>query len=114
MGFVVATRAMDYAIELAKKEGVGVVGVHNSTHFGASAQYVQQALDADMISLVFTNSSPALPPHGGAAAFLGANPIAAGAPSGKAHPFLMDMSTTIIARGKLRLGKLTPKCPIID
>jgi hypothetical protein len=26
----------------------------------------------------------------------------------------MDMSTTIIARGKLRLGKLTPKCPIID
>jgi hypothetical protein len=43
-----------------------------------------------------------------------ANPIAAGAPSGKAHPFLMDMSTTIIARGKLRLGKLTPKCPIID
>ena len=131
-----------------KLEGVGIVGIHNSTHFGASAQYVQQAIDADMIAMVmqcqlsifalvfrfsdalkiphkfsselsflfvqvFTNSSPALPPHGGAAPFLGASPIAAGAPAGSQHSFLMDMSTTVIARGKLRLGKLFLKIAVI-
>jgi len=104
MGFVVAAKAMHHAIELAKANGIGLVGIKNSTHFGASALYVQQAIDAGMMSMVFTNSSPALPPWGGAKAFLGASPIAAGAPAGKEVPFLMDMSTTIIARGKLRLA----------
>jgi len=65
---------------------------------------VLQALDADLVSLVFTNSSPALPPHGGAKALLGASPFAAGAPAGQAHPLVLDMSTTVIARGKLRLA----------
>lgn len=104
MGFVVATEAMDRAIDLAKGSGIGIVGVKYSTHFGSSAQYVQQALDDDMISMVFTNSSPALPPWGGFKPFLGASPIAAGVPAGKEQPFLMDMSTTVIARGKLRLA----------
>eukprot|EP00931_Biecheleriopsis_adriatica_P121065 TRINITY_DN96145_c0_g1_i1.p1 TRINITY_DN96145_c0_g1~~TRINITY_DN96145_c0_g1_i1.p1 ORF type:complete len:397 (-),score=66.40 TRINITY_DN96145_c0_g1_i1:44-1192(-) len=103
MGFVVATRATDEAIEIARRQGVGLAGVRRSTHFGCSAHYVLQALEADMISLVFTNSSPALPPFGGAKALLGASPFAAGAPSGQAHPLVLDMSTTVIARGKLRL-----------
>eukprot|EP00930_Biecheleria_cincta_P059703 TRINITY_DN45424_c0_g1_i1.p1 TRINITY_DN45424_c0_g1~~TRINITY_DN45424_c0_g1_i1.p1 ORF type:complete len:414 (-),score=65.80 TRINITY_DN45424_c0_g1_i1:95-1336(-) len=103
MGFVVATRAMDEAIRIAKTQGVGLAGVHRSTHFGCSAHYVRQALEADMISLVFTNSSPAMPPFGGAKALLGASPFAAGAPSGQSHPLVLDMSTTVIARGKLRL-----------
>eukprot|EP00928_Gymnodinium_smaydae_P065285 TRINITY_DN48451_c0_g1_i1.p1 TRINITY_DN48451_c0_g1~~TRINITY_DN48451_c0_g1_i1.p1 ORF type:complete len:257 (-),score=64.50 TRINITY_DN48451_c0_g1_i1:55-720(-) len=58
-----------------------------------------------MVSLVFTNSSPALPPHGGARALLGASPFAAGAPAGAGTPpLVLDMSTTVIARGKLRLA----------
>lgn len=104
MGFVVATRAMEEAIALARSQGVGLAGVRRSTHFGCSAHYVLQALEADMISLVFTNSSPALPPFGGASALLGASPFAAGAPAGCAHPLVLDMSTTVIARGKLRLA----------
>jgi len=91
------------AIALAKSQGVGVAGVKRSTHFGCSAHYVLQALKEDMVSLVFTNSSPALPPWGGARALLGASPFAAGAPSGGTHPLVLDMSTTVIARGKLRL-----------
>jgi len=112
MGFVVATRAMDEAIRIAKTQGVGLAGVRRSTHFGCSAHYVRQALEADMVSLVFTNSSPAMPPFGGARALLGASPFAAGAPSGQSHPLVLDMSTTVIARGKLRLmaqrGELIP------
>ncbi|CAL1148991.1 unnamed protein product [Cladocopium goreaui] len=91
MGFVVATRATEEAIRIAEEQGLGLAGVHRSTHFGCSSRYVMQALEADMLSLVFTNSSPALPPFGGAKALLGASPFAAGAPANQAHPLVLDM-----------------------
>jgi LDH2 family malate/lactate/ureidoglycolate dehydrogenase len=52
---------MTAAIDMAKEFGIGMVSVKHSNHFGMSAWLVQQALDAGMMSLVFTNSSPALP-----------------------------------------------------
>lgn len=105
MGFLAAHRAMDEAMRLAEAAGIGLVGVRNSTHFGMSALYVLQALERGFVSMVFTNSSPALAMHGGRSAFLGASPIAAGVPGGPhGAPFVMDMSMTVIARGKIRLA----------
>lgn len=104
MGFVVATQAVDEAIALAKESGVGLAGVRNSTHFGCSAHYVRRALDQDMVSFVFTNSSPAFPPFGGTKPLLGASPFAAGVPSSAQPPLVLDFSMTVIARGKLRLA----------
>ncbi|WP_108660970.1 Ldh family oxidoreductase [Acuticoccus kandeliae] len=106
-GFLAAHRAMDEAMRLAESAGIGLAGVRNSTHFGMSALYVMQALERGFVSMVFTNSSPAFPVHGGRTAFLGAAPIAAGIPGGKSGvPFLMDMSMTILARGKIRLAAM--------
>ncbi len=104
MGFLVAHEAMKEAIALAGAIGIGLVGVRRSTHFGMSALYVQQAIDAGYLSLVFTNSSPAIPVWGGRTAFLGAAPMAAGVPGGRAPGFLLDMAMTGIARGKIRLA----------
>lgn len=104
MGFLAAHRAMKEAIELARCSGIGLVGVRRSTHFGMSALYVQQATDAGFISLVFTNSSPAIPVWGGRTAFLGAAPMAAGVPGGELPGYLLDMAMTGIARGKIRLA----------
>ncbi|HKA80163.1 MAG TPA: Ldh family oxidoreductase [Xanthobacteraceae bacterium] len=101
-GFVVGTRAMQEAIAIAREFGIGVVSVRRSTHFGMAASYVSQALDAGMISLVFSNASPAMPPWGARTALLGTNPFAAGAPAGKHAPFLLDMSPAVAARGKIR------------
>ena len=63
-GFVAAHMGMSKAIESAKTYGIGMVSVKHSNHFGMSAWVVQQAIDAGMMSLVFTNSSPALPVWG--------------------------------------------------
>jgi len=101
-GFVVGTRAMQEAIAIAREFGVGVVSVRRSTHFGMAAAYVLQALEAGLISLVFSNASPAMPPWGARTALLGTNPFAAGAPAGKHPPFLLDMSPAVAARGKIR------------
>jgi LDH2 family malate/lactate/ureidoglycolate dehydrogenase len=101
-GFVVGTRAMGEAIVMAREFGIGVVSVRRSTHFGMAASYVLQALDAGLISLVFSNASPAMPPWGARTALLGTNPFAAGAPAGNHAPFLLDMSPAVAARGKIR------------
>lgn len=107
MGFLPSHLAMDEAMRLAESAGIGLVGVRNSTHFGMGALYVLQALERGFVSMVFTNSSPAIAMYGGRSAFLGASPIAAGVPGGPhGAPFVMDMSMTVIARGKIRLAAM--------
>ena len=101
-GFVVATKAMETAIEMAHEFGVGIVTARRSTHFGMAANYVLQAMDAGMIGLVFTNASPGMPPWGGRDPIIGTSPIAAGAPSNNDTPFDLDMSPAAAARGKVR------------
>jgi L-2-hydroxycarboxylate dehydrogenase (NAD+) len=104
MGFLASHRATDEAVALAREAGIGLVGVRRSTHFGMGALYALQAIEAGMVSLIFTNSSPAIAMWGGRTPFLGASPIAAGVPGGRHPPFVMDMAMTVIARGKIRLA----------
>ncbi|KAH1418083.1 hypothetical protein KXX35_000935 [Aspergillus fumigatus] len=100
-GFIAAHLGMKRAIEMAREFGIGFVSVKHSNHFGMSAWVVQQALDAGMMSLVFTNSSPALPVWGGREKLMGVSPLACGAPAGKEKPFILDMAPSIAARGKI-------------
>lgn len=106
MGFVASHVAMTTACDIAKEMGIGLAGVHRSTHFGMGACYALRAIEAGYISLIFTNSSPAIPMWGGRTTFLGASPIAAGIPGGKHAPYVMDMAMTVIARGKIRLAAM--------
>lgn len=101
-GFVVATRAMEEAIKRAEIYEIGLVVANNSNHFGMGATYVLQALEKDMISLVFTNSAKQMPPFGGKETLLGISPFAAGAPSGKEVPYILDMAPSVLAKGKIR------------
>ena len=113
-GFVAAQKAMAAAIASAKVYGIGMASVKHSNHFGMSAWLVQQALDEDMMSLVFTNSSPALPAWGGMSKLMGVSPIACGAPGGKktgdgdddeSTDFILDMAPSVAARGKIYKAK---------
>lgn len=106
MGFLPSHMAMDAAMDLAQDAGIGMVGVKNSTHFGMGALYALQAIERGFVSMIFTNSSPAIAMWGGRSTFLGASPIAAGVPGGKSAPFVMDMAMTVIARGKIRLAAM--------
>lgn len=118
-GFAAAHQGMARAIDMAKEFGMGMVSIKHSNHFGMSAWLVKQALDAGMMSLVFTNSSPALPVWGGKEKLMGVSPIACGAPSGNAaRPFILDMAPSIAARGKiykaLRRGEKIPEDWALD
>lgn len=104
-GFLAGRQGMACAIEMAKEFGIGMVSIKHSNHFGMAAWLVQQALDSGMMSLVFTNSSPALPVWGGKSKLMGVSPIACGAPGGKEPSFILDMAPSIAARGKIYKAK---------
>ena len=118
-GFVAAELGMRKAITMAEGFGIGMVSVKHSNHFGMSAWLVRQALDAGMMSLVFTNSSPALPVWGGKEKLMGVSPIACGAPGGEGgRDFVLDMAPSVAARGKiykaLRRGEKIPSDWALD
>ena len=105
LGHWVSTLAMRRAIDKARTYGIGIVTVRNSGHYGAAANYAMMALEHDLIGLSTTNSPfVAMVPTFGRTAKLSTNPIAFAAPAGRHAPFVLDMATTTVAIGKIRLA----------
>lgn len=101
LGQVIATKAMEIGIGKAKEHGVGVVGVRNSNHFGMAAYIAMQALESDMIGIVFSNAAPSMAPWGGTRPLFGTNPLAIAVPT-DTESIVLDMALGIVARGKIR------------
>jgi len=102
LGQVAATEATRKAIEKARKFGVGISLVRNTNHVGLLAFYTKMAASQGMIGICMCNSAAAMAPWGGAEPFFGTNPLSIAAPSGTGSPIILDMSTSIVARGKIR------------
>ncbi|MFW6138370.1 MAG: Ldh family oxidoreductase [Spirochaetota bacterium] len=112
MGQVIAKKAMDMAIHKAKKYGMGMVGVRNSTHYGIAGYYAGLAVEAGMIGITGTNARPSVAPTFGVENMLGTNPLTFGIPTDEDFPFLLDCATSISQRGKIeaydKMGKEIP------
>lgn len=96
-----ATKAVDMAIELARAHGLGLVALGNSTHFGAAGFYARRAARAELVAIVTSNGPKNMAPHGAAAPFLGTAALAIAAPLGRGGEFVLDMSASVVARGKI-------------
>ncbi len=105
MGQLVAVRAMDEAIALARESGVGAVGARNSSHCGACAWFVEQATSAGMVGLAVTHTDSIMVPPSMKKYFLGSNPLAFGAPGRDGPPVIIDMATTNVAWGKIIVAR---------
>jgi L-2-hydroxycarboxylate dehydrogenase (NAD+) len=118
MGHVIAYKSMNLAIEKAKKYGMGMVTVRNSTHYGFAGYYALMAVKENMIGITGTNARPSVAPTFGVENMLGTNPLTFGMPSDESFPFLLDCATSITQRGKVELyareGKEMPKGWVID
>lgn len=116
-GHVVTYSAMEIAINKAKQNGIGMVGVHDSNHFGVAGYYSDMAIMNDMIGMVIANTEPAVAPIGGKVPIIGTNPVAIGIPSNKNY-VSVDMATSASARGKLleakRKGEKIPENVALD
>ncbi len=112
MGHVVGKKAMQMAIDKAKENGLGMVTVRNSTHYGIAGYYVTMASEAGMIGITGTNARPSIAPTFGVENMLGTNPITFGFPTDEEFPFVLDCATSVTQRGKIemysRAGKELP------
>lgn len=112
MGHVVSKKAMEMAIEKAKKYGIGMTVVRNSTHYGIAGYYSTMATDQGLIGITGTNARPSIAPTFGVENMLGTNPITWGIPTDEEFPFVLDCATSVSQRGKIevygRAGKEIP------
>jgi L-2-hydroxycarboxylate dehydrogenase (NAD+) len=112
MGHVVARNAMALAMRKAKKYGIGMVAVRNSTHYGIAGYYALMAAEAGMVGITGTNARPSVAPTFGTENMLGTNPITFGMPTDEKFPFLLDCATSTIQRGKVEVyAKLAKPLP---
>jgi LDH2 family malate/lactate/ureidoglycolate dehydrogenase len=114
----IAVQAMELAIRKARQSGIGVVAVHRSNHFGAAGHYAWMAAREDLIGLCTTTSELDLAPTGGVTPTFGNNPLAVGIPAGRRDPIVLDISMSVVARGKIGLhvaeGRPLPPGWILD
>ncbi len=103
LGQPVSHRAMESAIQKAKEYGAGFVTVRNSNHYGIAGYYAMMALEHDCIGISMTNAAVLVVPTFGRDSMLGTNPIAVAAPAGQERPFVLDMATSTVSRGKLEV-----------
>ncbi|MCA0174544.1 Ldh family oxidoreductase [Bacillus sp. RAR_GA_16] len=105
LGHVVSSHAIEKGMEMAKESGISGVSIKNSNHFGTASYYCQMACDNKLAAIAFTNSPPGIAPWGGRSPFFGTNPIAFGFPNGSKPPVIIDLSTSVVARGKIILAE---------
>ena len=107
LGHPVSTHAMHRAVEKCLATGVAAVSVVNSHHFGAAGCYARIAADRGVIGLVTSSTrGVTMVPTFGAEPVLGTNPLAFAAPARRNSPFELDMATTTVAAGKVKVYKL--------
>jgi LDH2 family malate/lactate/ureidoglycolate dehydrogenase len=107
LGHPVSVHAMNLAVDKCRDSGVAVVSVVNSHHFGAAGCYSRIAADRGVIGMVTSSTrGVTMVPTFGAEPVMGTNPLAFAAPARRNPPFQLDMATTTVAAGKVKVHKL--------
>ncbi len=105
-GQIIGYEATRMAIARAKQHGSAIVALGNSHHLGRIGHWAEMAVAAGLISMHFVNvqSFARVAPFGGADRRFGTNPVCIGIPLPGEPPFLLDMATSAVAQGKLRVA----------
>lgn len=109
MGQVISVKTMRKVIAKAREMGMAAAVVRNSNHYGIAGYCAMMALEHDLIGFSTTNSGPLVVPTFGKDAALGTNPIAIAVPADNELPFVLDMATSTVPRGKLEVYKRLKK-----
>lgn len=107
LGQVTGAFAADLAIAKAKQHKVAAVSVVQASHTGRLAAFTDRAARQGVVMFmaIGTVDRPMTAPYGGAAAVLGTNPIAFSIPNPGGAPVTLDIATSAIAAGKVKVAK---------
>lgn len=121
-GRPVAEEAMTAGLARCGETGVVLLALRRCHHLGRIGAYGEQSLAAGFVSVHFVNVTdhrPLVAPFGGRDPRFSTNPICIAVPgTGSTEPVLLDMATSRIAFGKVKVaynaGKRVPAGSLID
>jgi len=108
-GQVVGSQATELAIERVAETGIVCMGVRNCHHLGRIGSYGEQCGAAGMVSIHFVNvvgHGPLVSPFAGRDRRMSTNPFCCVVPRSDEPPIVLDMATSAIAQGKVRVAYL--------
>lgn len=105
MGVSSARYTMDLCVQRARENGCCFAAVKGGNHFGYAAYFAEMAARQGMIGVAMANGPAAIAPTGGREPLLGTNPLAVAIPAGESGPLVLDMATSVVARGKITLAR---------
>ena len=113
VGYLVAWKAMQVAIERAKAHGVAVIGSNSTWYTGMLSYYAERITANDLVCMITSNASPWVAPYGGTEGRFGTNPICYGFPTVSGDPIIWDIGTSTIMHAEImvakRLGRELPE-----
>jgi uncharacterized oxidoreductase len=115
-GQTMGEAAMRLGLAKVDRHGVAVVALRNPGHLGRIGDWAEMAARAGKIGVHFVNTSGVgilVAPVGGIERRLSANPVAVGIPLKGGPPLIWDISTSVIAEGKIRVA-LNKGVPVPD
>ncbi len=95
-----ARAAMEAALGLARRHGMGCVALANTNHWMRGGTYGWQAVEAGAIGICWTNTMANLPAWGAAEARVGNNPLVIAVPHAQG-PVVLDMAMSQFSFGAL-------------
>ncbi|HIG39633.1 MAG: malate/lactate/ureidoglycolate dehydrogenase [bacterium] len=107
-GQVVGPEAMDMGLKVAREHGVAVVALKNAHHLGRIGTHAEHVVKEGFISMHYANvvgHDPQVAPFGGTRPRLGTNPFCCAIPVEGGNPVILDMATSAIAAGKVRVAR---------
>ena len=118
-GHYATARALDWAMERAREDGLAVASLRRPTHIGRLGEYTERAAEAGLVAVVTIGMagdglSSAIP-FGGTTRALGTNPWSMGVPGARGRSVVFDAATTVVAEGKVQFARdrgaqLPPGC----
>lgn len=105
LGIVISCKATRMAIDKARKNGICIVNVHTSNHFGAAGYYSMMCAKAGMFGLALSNVGRIMAATGSSTKSIGNNPFAYAAPAGKYGAVMLDICMSQVADGKVQIAR---------
>jgi len=104
MGAPLACHAMQLCVERAKVTGACFAAIRGGNHFGCAGYFTKHAAEQGMIGISMADANAIVLPTGAKQPMLGTNPLSISVPAYEKDPFLLDMATSVVASGRIRLA----------
>src|SRR6266404_8590934 len=90
--------------DVARDSGLVAIAIANSHHAGVIGHHVEKLGSQGLVGIAFANTPAAIAPWGGTRGIFGTNPIAFACPRRSGAPLVIDLSLSIVARGRLLIA----------